>query len=70
MIRELSGTLASSRGPGPARNVITRRASGRYRELASSGGVKDRADQEADVAFVDPGDGLAKADGRMVGEAG
>lgn len=40
MIRELLGTLASSRGPGPARNVITRRASGRNR---GTGVVRKRA---------------------------
>jgi hypothetical protein len=39
------------------------------RELASSGGVTDRLDQEAGVAVVDTGDGLAELDGRPVGEA-
>ena len=39
-------------------------------ELASAGGVPNRLDQEADVAFVDAGDCVAEADGRPVGEAG
>jgi len=39
-------------------------------ELASSGGVADRHDQQADVMVVDAADGLAQADGRPVGEAG
>src|SRR6266700_2340787 len=33
-------------------------------------GVEDGPDQQADVALVDAGDGLAEADGCLVGEAG
>jgi len=32
--------------------------------------LSDREHQQADVAVVDAGDGLAEADGRPVGEAG
>jgi hypothetical protein len=39
-------------------------------ELASSGSVADCLDQQADVAVVDAGDGLAEADRDVVGEAG
>lgn len=35
-----------------------------------SGGVEDRLDQEADVAAVDAGDGVAEPDGDVPGEAG
>jgi hypothetical protein len=39
------------------------------RELALSGCVEDRLDQQAGAAVVDAGDGAAKADGDVVGEA-
>jgi hypothetical protein len=39
-------------------------------ELASSGGVKDRLDQQPDVAVVDASDRVAEGDGCLVGEAG
>ena len=39
-------------------------------ELTSSGGMEDCLDQQADVAVVDAGDGLAEADRDVVGEAG
>jgi hypothetical protein len=39
-------------------------------ELAPAGGVPNRLDQEADVAFVDTGDCVAEADERLVGKAG
>ena len=39
-------------------------------ELALTASVENGADQNAEVAFVDSGDGVAKADMRLVGEAG
>jgi hypothetical protein len=36
----------------------------------SSGGMADRLEQKINVAVVNAGDGLAQADGRLVGEAG
>jgi hypothetical protein len=39
-------------------------------ELASAASVENGADQDAEVAFVDAGDGVAEADGRLAGEAG
>ena len=39
------------------------------RELASAASVENGADQDAEVAFVDAGNGVAEADGRLVGEA-
>jgi hypothetical protein len=60
------------RGLCPVRSVTSDGGRGgrALSELAAAGCVADGPDQEADVAVVDPGDGLAEADGRMVGEAG
>jgi hypothetical protein len=39
------------------------------RELASAASVENGADQDAEVAFVDAGDGVAEADVRLVGKS-
>jgi hypothetical protein len=78
MLDSRTGEIAHSlprvllRGLCPVRSVTSDDGRGvrALSELAAAGCVATGGDQEADVAFVDPGDGLAEADGRMVGEAG
>src|SRR6266851_10383467 len=67
--RTVANSLWSGLGSGqPVTAGAGRRALSR--ELAPSGGVEDCLDEQAGVAAVDAGDGVAKADGCLVGEAG
>jgi hypothetical protein len=66
-------TEPSALSSGAARNAIATpglRGSRDGGELAPSGGVTDRADQQGDVAVVDAGDRLAEDDRDAAAEAG
>jgi hypothetical protein len=69
----LDSVTASQEAGDQAAGATEEQGAGRQalaEELASPGGMEDCLDQKADVAVVDAGDGLAKADRDVAGQAG